>query len=217
MNKDVVKNEKKCFARPEKFGLRLLLTVLGVTVQGFGLSWLVRLELGADPFTNFMVGCDKILPTSFGTTQLIMNLIMFVYVILYGRHMIGYGTIANMVFLGYIIDFFNWIWDGILPAGLFDNRWLAYLVLIPAFVCLILGAATYMSAGLGASPYDGIPFIVSEQLKKPFKYCRMVWDITFMILGVLLGGGFGVVTLAVAFFAGPIINGVKKQIDKLLA
>ena len=217
MNKDVVKNEKKCFARPEKFGLRLLLTVLGVTVQGFGLSWLVRLELGADPFTNFMVGCDKILPTGFGTTQLIMNLIMFIYVILYGRNMIGFGTIANMVFLGYIIDFFNWIWDGVLPADLFAARWMAYLVLIPAFACLILGAATYMSAGLGTSPYDGIPFIVSEQLKKPFKYCRMVWDIVFMIVGFLLGGGFGVVTLLVAFFAGPIINGVKRQVDKLLA
>ena len=51
----------------------------------------------------------------------------------------------------------------------------------------------------------------------PFKYCRMVWDIVFMIVGFLLGGCFGVVTLLVAFFAGPIINGVKKQVDKLLA
>ncbi len=210
------KTAVKCFARPPKFGLRLLLTVLGVTVQGFGLSWLVRLELGADPFTNFMVGCDIILPTGFGTTQLIMNLIMFIYVILFGRQMIGYGTIANMVFLGYIIDFFNWIWDMVLPVGLFDNRWAAYLVLLPAFACVILGASTYMSAGLGTSPYDGIPFIISEQIHKPFKYCRMMWDICFMTVGFLLGGGFGLVTLLVAFFAGPIINAVKKQVDKLL-
>lgn len=205
------------FARPEKFKLRLLLTIAGVMVQGFGLSWLIRLNMGTDPFTNFMLGCDIYMPTGFGTTQLIMNLLMFTYVIAFGRDMIGFGTIANMVFLGYIVDFFGFIWDKILPAGLFDTRWIAWIVLVPAFALFIVGAATYMSAGLGASPYDGIPFIISRQLNKSFKYTRMVWDIAFMILGIVLGGGFGIVTIVVAFFAGPVINGVKKQVDKLLA
>lgn len=204
------------FLRPEKFKMRLFLTIAGVLVQGFGLSWLIRLNMGTDAFTNFMLGCDIYMPTSFGTTQLIMNLLMFIYVIAFGRDMIGYGTIANMVFLGYIVDFFGFFWDRILPTGFFDVRWIAWFVLVPAFALFILGAATYMSAGLGASPYDGIPFILSGQLKKPFKYVRMAWDISFMILGYLLGGGFGVVTIVLAFFAGPIINGVKKQVDRLL-
>lgn len=208
--------EAGMFARPPKFGIRLFLTIVGVIVQGFGLSWLIRLNLGTDPFTHFVLGCELHLPLSFGTCQLLVNGVMILYVILFKRQMIGFGTIANMVFLGYIIDFFSWIWDGILPAGLFETRWLAYLVLIPAFACLIIGAATYMSAGLGAAPYDGIPFIAAEQLHKPFKFVRMLWDICFMIIGIVLGGGFGVVTLAVAFFAGPIINGVKKQVERLL-
>lgn len=37
-----------------------------------------------------------------------------------------------------------------------------------------------------------------------------------MVIGYLLGGGFGVVTLVIAFFAGPIINAVKKQVEWLL-
>ena len=204
------------FARPEKFKMRLFLTIAGVLVQGFGLSILLRLNLGTDAFSNFVSGCDKHLPMSFGTCQLIINCIMVIYMLVFGRNMIGYGSIANMVFLGYIADFFGFIWDNVLPAGWNDIRWVTYIVLIPTFALFILGAATYMCAGLGTSPYDGIPFIVSEQLNKPFKYVRMVWDISFMILGYLLGGGFGVVTVVVAFFAGPIINAVKKQVERLL-
>lgn len=204
------------FSHPPKFRLRLFFTMIGVLIQGFGLSWLIRLGMGSDPFTNFVVACDVYSPLSFGTTQALINIVMIVYVIRFNRQMIGYGTIANMVLLGYIIDFFNWIWNMVLPANMFDNRLLAWVILVPAFACVIIGASVYMTAGLGASPYDGIPFILSEQLKKPFKYCRMVWDICFMVIGYLLGGGLGVVTLIIAFFAGTIINAIKKKMEILL-
>ena len=38
-----------CFARPPKFWTRLAMMITGVTVQGFGLSLLIRLALGTDP------------------------------------------------------------------------------------------------------------------------------------------------------------------------
>lgn len=204
------------FSTPNKFKLRLLLILAGVLIQGFGTSWLIRLGMGSDPFTNFAVACDGYSPLSYGTTQALINAVMIIYVVVFNRQMIGYGTLANMVLLGYIIDFFDWIWDKVLPINLFDNRLLAWVILIPAFACVIIGASVYMTAGLGASPYDGIPFILSEQLKKPFKYCRMVWDICFMVIGYLLGGGFGVVTIIIAFFAGTIINAIKKKMEIIL-
>lgn len=204
------------FSHPNKFKLRLLLTLVGVLIQGLGTSWLIRLGMGSDPFTNFAVACDAYSPFSYGTTQALINTVMIIYVVIFNRQMIGYGTIANMVLLGYIIDFFDWIWNMILPSNMFDNRLLAWVILVPAFACVIIGASIYMTAGLGASPYDGIPFILSEQFKKPFKYCRMVWDVCFMVIGYLLGGGFGVVTLAIAFFAGTIINAIKKTMEIIL-
>lgn len=217
MNRETKENKQaKWFERPPKFKMRLFLTIVGVLVQGFGLSWLIRLNLGTDPFSNFVLGWDKHLPGSFGTTQLCVNIIMVLYVLKFKINMIGYGTVANMVFLGYIADFFGWIWDSFLPAGFFDSQWVCLILLVPVFAIFIVGAATYMSAGLGASPYDGIPFILSEQLHKSFRATRMVWDITFMVIAFILGGGIGVVTFAVAFFAGPVISAVQKQVEKLL-
>lgn len=46
-----------------------------------------------------------------------------------------------------------------------------------------------MCAGLGSSPYDAMPFIISRHVKKvSFKVVRMIWDISFMTAGFLLGG-----------------------------
>lgn len=126
--------------------------------------------------------------------------------------MIGFGTVGNMCFLGYISDFFKWVWALVLPAGFFAVTMNRYLLLLPSLAVFLLGAAAYMCAGLGSSPYDALPFIISGHVKKiSFKAVRMLWDISFMAAGFLLGGDVGIVTVLVAFFLGPIITWVQKN------
>jgi len=44
------------FARPEKFRNRLIMVILGVLIQGFGLSWLIEIHFGTDPCSAFTQG-----------------------------------------------------------------------------------------------------------------------------------------------------------------
>lgn len=207
------------FERPKKFKNRMCMMLIGILLQGMGLSMLIRLNLGTDPCSCFTLGVQNRLPEgvlSFGTLQLICNLVMFLFVIKNDLSMIGFGTIGNMVCLGYISDFFTWVWSKVLPGGLgfFDNRTTCYILLIPVLAVFIFGAATYMTAGLGMSPYDGLPFIIASKQKKfSFKVVRMIWDISFMILGFILGGTFGAVTIASAFFIGPVIAFIQKKLS----
>ncbi len=204
----------KCFARPPKFRNRMIMMIIGVLLQGLGLSLLINLELGTDPCSCLTQGVTKLIPLSFGTCQLLCHLITFAFVLRYDLSQIGFGTIGNMVCLGYISDFFRWIWSNVLPADFFEQRWICYLLLVPVLAVFCIGAATYMSAGLGSSPYDGLPFIISERHKKlSFKVIRMLWDIAFMIGGFILGGDVGIVTVAVAFFLGPIISWIQKKVE----
>jgi uncharacterized membrane protein YczE len=132
--------------------------------------------------------------------------------------MIGFGTIGNMCFLGYISDFFRWIWSLLLPVSFFEVTVNRYILLIPSLIVFLLGAAAYMCAGLGSSPYDAMPFIISRHVKKvSFKVVRMIWDISFMTAGFLLGGDVGIVTVLVAFFLGPIITWMQKKMEVLIA
>lgn len=204
----------KCFARPPKFRNRMIMMIVGVLLQGFGLSLLINLELGTDPCSCLTQGVTNYLPLSFGTCQLLCHLVTFAFVIRFDLSQIGFGTIGNMVCLGYISDFFRWIWSMVLPTDFFEQKLVCYLLLVPVLAVFCVGAATYMSAGLGSSPYDALPFIISEHNKKlPFKVIRMLWDIAFMIGGLLLGGDVGIVTVAVAFFLGPIISLIQKKVE----
>lgn len=209
---------RKCFARPPKFKNRMIMMLCGIMAQGLGLSILRAINLGTDPCSCLTQGVTNFVPLSFGTCQLLCHLVTFVFVIRYDLGMIGFGTIGNMCFLGYISDFFQWIWSLLLPAGFFEAVTSRYLLLVPSLAVFLLGAAAYMCAGLGSSPYDALPFIISGHIRRfPFKIVRMLWDISFMAAGFVLGGDVGIVTILVAFFLGPIITGVQKKLEVLIA
>ena len=205
------------FARPPKFWTRLVMMMIGVAVQGLGLSLLIRLALGTDPCSCLTQGVINYVPISFGTAQLLCHLVTFIFVLRFDMSYIGFGTIGNMVCLGYISDFFGWIWDTVLPQDFFAPTPVRWGLLVPVLIVFILGASTYMTAGLGSSPYDAMPFIISHKCKKlSFKVIRMIWDISFMAAGFLLGGDVGIVTLGVAFFLGPVITFMQKKLAVLL-
>lgn len=44
----------------------------------------------------------------------------------------------------------------------------------------------------------------------------MIWYISFMAAGFLLGGDVGIVTVLVAFFLGPIITWVQKKLEVVI-
>lgn len=206
--------DRKCFVCPPKFRNRMIMMLCGVLSQGMGLSLLRSVNLGTDPCSCLTQGVTNFVPLSFGTCQLLCHLVTFLFVIRFDTGMIGFGTVGNMCFLGYISDFFKWVWTLVLPAGFFDVTMNRYLLLLPSLAVFLLGAAAYMCAGLGSSPYDALPFIISGHVKKiSFKAVRMIWDISFMAAGFLLGGDVGIVTVLVAFFLGPIITWVQKKLE----
>ena len=104
--------QKKHFAR------RLISVILAVIVMGFALSWLGLGNFGTDPFTSMNLAISGRLGMSLGNWQALLNCLLFIIVILWGREYIGFGTLANMFLVGYSIDFFSWVWSKVLPDGL---------------------------------------------------------------------------------------------------
>lgn len=159
----------------------------------------------------------KQLGISFGTWQVIFNSLLFLFVIIFDRSQIGWGTLANMILVGYSADFFTWLFNAWLPNDAFSNLGVRIAVLLPTLLVFIIAAAVYMAVELGSAPYDAAVFIIASKLKNvPFRIIRMTWDITACIIGFLLGSTIGIVTLVMAFALGPAITLVKGRINKLL-
>lgn len=199
------------------FTKRLVTVILAVILMGFSLSWLVLVNMGTDPCTSLNLAVSSKLGMSIGNWQALFNCILFVFVILWGREYIGFGTLANMFLVGYSLDFFSWLWDRLLPAGAFESFAVRIAVLFPALVLFILAAAVYIDVELGTSPYDAIPFIVDKhQTKLSFRVLRCCYDLLVIVLAYLFGAQIGIVTIIMGFTLGPVITWVGKKISPWL-
>lgn len=205
------------FTPPSHFGLRIFWVIIGNLMMGLSLSVLMKLNLGTDSYSCFASGFSKLLHMSYGNGQLIAQLIMIVAVLLYGREMIGIGTIVNMVFIGYIADFGTFVLDSFIPKQAWSVPIVRFGSLIPAMPVFVLGAALYMAVNLGMSPFDALPFVISKWLPKvSFRTIRMIWDLSFMIMGFVLGGTAGLITFLGVLFLGPVISFLRGKMEKLL-
>ena len=196
---------------------RILGVMVGVTFMGFGISWLVPCSFGTDCFTAMNLAVSSKIGWSFGTWTAVLNCVLFIPVLLWGREHIGLGTLANMLLVGYICDFFTWIWSMVLPADFFSALSVRIIAAIPALGVFVLAAALYMDMGLGMAPYDALPFIVHKAIGHfSFRTIRITFDLVVIALGYLFGAPFAAVTLAMAFLLGPAVETVGKRIKPFL-
>lgn len=197
----------------KEFALRSLFVILSIIVMGLGLSILIIVEMGTDPFSCMGLGISRSLSISYGNTALLMNGTLFIVVILKGRRYIGVGTIANMVLIGYAADFFGYLFRKTPMIEWVDTFYLRIIIMIIGLIIFTLSAAMYMSLEMGTSPYDAVPFLIADKLKKiPFRIIRMTWDFTAIVIGYLLGSTVGVVTIGMALLLGPLVTVIKNLV-----
>lgn len=189
-----------------------VLTFFSVIVMGFALSLLNIVDLGTDPFSFMNWSISDALGIGFGNWQVILNVIMFIPVIIFGRKQIGIGTLFNMVLVGYSVEFFSWIWQVVSFDTLISSMTMRLVLMVPSLVIFVASAAIYMSADLGTAPYDALPLIISEKLPKiPFRLVRFVWDSAAVVIGALVSGSVGIVTILMAIFMGQTVAFVKNK------
>lgn len=199
------------------YGKRAAFVTVAVILMGFSLSWLDRIGFGTDPCTAFNLAMADKVDLSLGNWQALFNCLLFVGVILWGRDLIGYGTLANMFLVGYSMDFFAWIWRRVIPDAVFESLPMRILILVPALTLFVFAAAVYMDGGLGTSPYDAISFILHRrQSKFSFRVIRCAYDLGVTVAAWLLGGRIGVVTVIMGFTLGPIITYVEHILTPIL-
>ncbi len=212
----VISNYSNKYKNDVNFKKKFTLMALGVFFMGFFLSFLINVSLGTDPCTFMNVTISERLHILFGTWQLLLNAVLIVIVIIFSRDQIGPGTIANMVFIGYIADFFRWVWSKTIPEYVFTTWPYRGVVFALALIAFVIAASFYMNADMGVAPYDAMPVIISEKLLKkiPFKFIRMGFDGSIVLIGILFGGRVEIATILMVFLLGPTITTVGGFINR---
>ena len=193
-------------------GRRLIALAVGLTAMGAGIAVFTAVGFGTGPCSTFTLGVARHTGVSFGTCQMVFNLLLFLPVLRCDLSRIGVGTIGNMVGVGYVADFFMAILRRVLPEGglSMPARVLMFAV---TMVLFLIAVSLYMVADLGVAPYDAMPQLLAARWKRfSFRAIRMGWDILFLTLGFLLGSAVGLTTLLTGFCLGPAIVFVSDRV-----
>lgn len=191
---------------------RILLVILAVIGMGLSLSFLIRTDLGGDPYTCMNLAIADRIKLSFGHWQALINVVLLVIVFLCDRSLIGIGTVANMFLVGYCVDFFTWVENIFLPESI-TSPLVRGLTAIPALILFVISAALYMCCELGVAPYDAAAFLLHKGITKhpklqkvPFRAVRIPYDFLACGICLLFGGSIGVVTVFISLFLGPVVD-----------
>lgn len=91
--------------KQEKGVKRFFMMIFSILLMGFGISLFSYSDMGVDPFTSMNMAISSKIGISFGFYQMCINCVILIAIAFLGRHLIGFGTVVNMVGVGYICEF----------------------------------------------------------------------------------------------------------------
>ena len=189
--------------------IRCAVLLVGLTIAHLGVTLYLLADLGADPFNVLVQGLFRTAQSvlrgvaiTHGNVHVAVSLLIIAVLLAAGRSYVKIGTLLCMICGGPIIDFFH----GML-APLFDAAhplWLDYGVEVVACVILAFGMTIVIKSDAGTGPNDLVAVVISDKLHRRFSVVRILTDLTFVVIGFLLGGSLGVGTIICAFLVGPV-------------
>lgn len=170
----------------------------GLLLYGFSMALMVESGLGLNPWDVFHQGVSEVSGLSFGWVVLLTGVpVMLLWIPL--RQRPGFGTIANLVVIGFVADASL----AVLPTA----RHLALRGTFLVVGIVLNGVATglYLGTRLGPGPRDGLMTgIVSRFPNRSVRLVRTGIEVSVLGVGALLGGTVGIGTLAYALAIGPL-------------
>lgn len=191
---------------------------LGVVSIGISVGMMRIANFGTDPFSCMNLGLSSHLPISYGTCQLLVNLVLFIVMVLALRKAIGLGTLVNMAGCGYTADFLIWMLGhfGISTESMDEHLVIRVVLMLAAVVLLGFGAGLYMQCDIGIAPYDALGQVIEQALhgKLQYKWTRIGTDLACVAVGFFAGSVVGVATVITAFFTGPLVTFFRNRLKK---
>lgn len=198
---------------------RFAAVMLGNVILGFGVAALKLSMMGNDPFTAHTMALSEGFGMGLGNYQLLVNIALAVVQFSFGAQYIGLGTIVNMCFLGYIVQFAQIPLLAVFGSAAGHNLPYQLLYMVLALMVVAFGLSMYQTADLGVSPFDYLSMGMTDKWKKPYFLNRVITDgacVVIILLAVAIrfigweNSHLGIGTIACAFCLGPFVAACNK-------
>lgn len=189
--------------------VRPAVALVGLAFLALGAAVLIRAGVGVDPFTALNSGIAAALGTSIGNAQLGVNLVLLIAVLAGGPRTLGIGSVLNLVLTGYMIGGWAAVLAPLLPGP--PPLPVQGALLVVGFALFALGVSVYVSAGIGAGPYDALAPMIVERTGWAYRWVRGAQDVLAVLIGWVLGGEVGAATAVTALATGPAVQALSER------
>lgn len=177
----------------------------GLFLYAVGEVMTINAKLGLAPWDVFHQGLAKTFNITIGQATIIVSvIIVLVNSIL--RERIGWGTLSNMLLIGFFMDIL--MKNNLVPA--FNNIILRTAMMLIGMFILGVASCIYLGVRLGAGPRDGLMIALTKKTGKSVRTIRTFIEVSVLIIGFILGGSVGVGTIIMAVLVGFFIQFVFK-------
>ncbi len=190
-----------------KLGIRYGILGAGVLLNGFGVAFITKAELGITPIASIPYTLSLIFPQfTLGNVTCLINLLLTaLQAFLLGkeRHWPDILLQVPVSFLfGYVIDFSMLLLQGFEPVHYIMKMFSMLL----GCVIIAVGAYFEVTADVCMLPADGFAGAIAKRLRKPFGSVKMITDTSQAVIALLLG--LAVLHQLAGVREGTVIGGI---------
>lgn len=192
---------------------KIVMVFVVMNLIGIAVALFLESGLGSDSVGLLCDGIRHAFLISFGNASLFYNLLIILIACLVARKNMGLGTIVYALVSGYFIDFYSWILSDIcLAEQIMPIRILAFAI---GQCCLSLGLALLIQLNLGMNALDAILYKIKKATNFSYAIMRTGCDISYVIIGTVLGGTFGIGTTCSVLMTGTMVIMITSMIKRI--
>ena len=189
---------------------KIIIIVIGSIIAAYGITLALYAGFGGATLAVLWQGISRTFHISIGMASLIVAIIMIVFSFFYDRSQIHIGTILYQIVYSLCVDLFA-------QMHVYSKYiWLNMLIMLVGIVLFAVGTGLYAAADLGRGSYEAVTFALAEKNHWQVKVVRMILDAAMVVIGVILGGKFGVCTVVTVIVSGPVIQFTVTKAKKIM-
>jgi uncharacterized membrane protein YczE len=172
----------------------------GFVLFGLSIALMIRANLGTDSWAMLEVAFSQIFGLTPGSFNVIVGVVLLA-VVLVLRERIGWGTLANVIFIGPWED----LALSIIPS-VEDNLPVQIAMLLAAVLIMGIATGVYIGVDAGAGPRDSMMLAVKRISGRSLRLARGSIEAIVIVVAWSLGGPAGVGTIIFSLLIGTSVQ-----------
>lgn len=186
----------------------------GIFLVCLGVSFNNNTLLGNDPVGILYDGIRVLFDldrTQLGMVSNYMNIGLISILFFFGRRYLNIGTLLYLIPYGLFISIGSNLYSHLFNNNIDFHRYLGGVV---GCTLYYIGISIFVASDMGVDPFTGIMLTIRDKAHWSMSRSKMTMDVALTILGILLGGKFGIITIFTALTTGPCIQFLSQYFKK---